>query len=466
MASNEQTSSPKTPPGSIPASILIIGSGVFGLSTAYSLCKNPAFRDTSITLVDRQPFPARDAASIDTSRIIRPDYADPAYAALACAAQTLWRGEWGASGRYHESGLCLTVSPGRESYVSASLANIQKLTPSSPTSIELLHSPADIVRAAGVERASGSTGYLNKTSGWADAEAAMRWLHSEVSALNRVNFVTATVSRLLINHDTSTVCGAKLVGTENTLTATLTILAAGAWTPSLLDLRGIATATGQPLAYLPLTPSEQTALSANPTLLNMSTGLFVIPPSNSILKIAHHSYGYSNPVTIPHPEFPDSKPPIVVSLPKTTLLDPTQHHPIPPASLSTLTDFLLQIHPSLSALSSPNPTPNPFTHTRLCWYTDTRTGDFLISYHPTYNNLFVATGGSGHAFKFLPVIGDKIVECIMGRPPMEFREKWAWPRETMSEGLWEGDGSRGGSRGMVLEVEMGMRVGVGVGGNR
>lgn len=47
-----------------PSSILIIGSGVFGLSTAYSLAKNPAYKNTKITLVDRQSFPAGDSSSV------------------------------------------------------------------------------------------------------------------------------------------------------------------------------------------------------------------------------------------------------------------------------------------------------------------------------------------------------------------------------------------------------------------
>jgi glycine/D-amino acid oxidase-like deaminating enzyme len=49
---------------SIPSSILIIGSGVFGLSTAHELAKHPFFRTTKLTLVDRLPFPPKDAASV------------------------------------------------------------------------------------------------------------------------------------------------------------------------------------------------------------------------------------------------------------------------------------------------------------------------------------------------------------------------------------------------------------------
>ncbi|KAF3358695.1 Solute carrier family 25 member 38-like protein [Verticillium dahliae VDG1] len=95
-----------------PSSILIIGSGVFGLSTALALALRPAYAKTEITVLDRSPeqgvFPSHDASSIDSSRIIRPDYADPAYSALAAAAHHHWRhSPLGEDGRYTESGMAL-----------------------------------------------------------------------------------------------------------------------------------------------------------------------------------------------------------------------------------------------------------------------------------------------------------------------------------------------------------------------
>ena len=54
-----------------------------------------------------------------------------------------------------------------------------------------------------------------------------------------------------------------------------------------------------------------------PVLLNMSTGLFIIPPRNQVLKIARHGYGYSNPVSIPNPDSPGGEA-IEVSLPRTS----------------------------------------------------------------------------------------------------------------------------------------------------
>ncbi|KAF2086719.1 FAD dependent oxidoreductase [Saccharata proteae CBS 121410] len=460
----------------VPSSILIVGSGVFGLSTAYSLATNPAYKNTTITVVDRQSFPAGDASSIDSSRIIRPDYADPAYAALAYSAMPHWRGIWGASGRYTETGLCLTAERNSASYVQEALANVRALEgdrvlPSGRPNLEVLDSAEEIRKAAGTGGASGSTGYVNWTSGWADAEACMRYLHSLVVGTKRVDFVVGTVSKLILDPTTDTCAGVYLspsststttTSTTTTLTASLTILATGAWTPSLLDLRGIARSTGQVIAYAPLTPTERLSLSQSPTVLNLTDGCFVIPPgATNEIKVARHGHGYSNPVTIPHPETDNNTNTnnnnnnnnITVSLPLTHLTTPTS---LPPGPSSLPAEATTDLRRALSAIV-PGLATRPFCRTRLCWYTDTRTGDFLIAHHPRWKRLFVATGGSGHGFKFLPVIGGKIVEAVEGRTDEAFAERWAWPRERVDERLWEGDGSRGGPRGLVLMDELARR---------
>lgn len=48
----------------IPALILIIGSGVFGLSTALALCERVEYKESAIVVIDRLPFPAPDGASV------------------------------------------------------------------------------------------------------------------------------------------------------------------------------------------------------------------------------------------------------------------------------------------------------------------------------------------------------------------------------------------------------------------
>ncbi|KAG7103993.1 L-pipecolate oxidase like protein [Verticillium longisporum] len=104
----------------------------------------------------------------------------------------------------------------------------------------------------------------------------------------------------------------------------------------------------------------------------------------------------------------------------------------------------------------------PFAAERICWYTDTPTGDFLVDYHPGWRGLFLATAGSGHGFKFLPIIGDHVVDCVEGRRPEAFDDKWRWRGvertdddvEQVYEHIVTEDGSRGGKSGLVLAEEL------------
>jgi sarcosine oxidase/L-pipecolate oxidase len=305
--------------------------------------------------------------------------------------------------------------------------------------VKELHDRGEIKKEVKTGGGNGDWGYVNYKSGWADAEAGMVILRKLVEATNCVTFLTKEAICLLYS-------GPKVTGArfkdESEILADLTILATGAWTGKLVDLRGRAQATGQVLCYLDLTESEQEKLGKMPVFLNMSTGMFIIPPRNRLLKVARHGYGYSNSVLIPSPN-PDEKGVVEVSLPRTAVDDPSLWVPAEGEAACRLA--LSQMIPSLA--------DRPFTKSKICWYTDTPDGDFLITYHPEHEGLFLATGGSGHGFKFLPVIGEKIVDCVEGRCPPEFQDKWAWRKDTVENVVTE-DGSRGGRPGMVLQQEM------------
>ena len=81
-------------------------------------------------------------------------------------------------------------------------------------------------------------------------------------------------------------------------------------------------------------------------------------------------------------------------------------------------------------------------------------GNFLIDYHPEMDGLFLATGGSGHGFKFFPVMGDRIVDAIERRLEPALKELWAWPKTPMEDFVACEDGSRAGRKGMILEEEL------------
>ena len=296
-----------------PSSVLIVGSGVFGLSTAWALSKRPYFASTSITVADncRGSYPAQDCASSDSSRIIRADYADAQYTVLAVEAQKEWRkqgdDDLGGQGRYTESGFVLTaygssnVKVGKKSgmdFTRESWANVVKFADQQgfpPERIRTLEDNDALNKCLGTDGNPGDWGYLNTLSGWADATKGMKWLYERVKATERVDFVDAEVERLV--PDGKRVVGAQLTDGK-ILKADVVIVAAGAWTGSLVDLRGRTEATGHPLAYIDITEEEQQVLSKQPVALNLTSGFFVIPPRDLVLKVARHSFGYLNPMSI------------------------------------------------------------------------------------------------------------------------------------------------------------------------
>ena len=67
----------------------------------------------------------------------------------------------------------------------------------------------------------------------------------------------------------------------------------------------------------------------------------------------------------------------------------------------------------------------PIVYTRRCLYCDTLDEHFWIDRHPHVEGLAVAAGGSGHGFKFAPVLGGLIADAIEARGN-SWLPKFAW----------------------------------------
>lgn len=72
-----------------------------------------------------------------------------------------------------------------------------------------------------------------------------------------------------------------------------------------------------------------------------------------------------------------------------------------------------------------------FARNRLA---QTPSSDFIIAPHPHVSGIHVATGGSAHAWKFLPIIGDLVLDSIEGNLRKELVDKWAWSKKGSDEG--------------------------------
>ena len=58
--------------------------------------------------------------------------------------------------------------------------------------------------------------------------------------------------------------------------------------------------------------------------------------------------------------------------------------------------------------------------------------DFIISPHSACEGLYIATCGSFHGFKFLPILGKYVVEMLEGKLHPELEKRWAWDRKLPS----------------------------------
>ncbi|KAK6521357.1 hypothetical protein TWF506_001578 [Arthrobotrys conoides] len=451
-----------------PSSIIVIGSGVFGLTTALSLSHRPAYASTTITVIDKSPFPAADGSSIDSSRIIRADYKDPVYARLAAEALEIWRlparnpgdddaspgariyAGVGSENRYSESGLVL-VGDGDVEYVTESYKNMKAQADvlGVGESVKYLDGKDAIRDAMKTGGVTGSKGYINPFSGWADAQAAMIWVRGQCEKRENIKFLEGEVEMLWVKKNSETdgeegkVWGKKVEGVVmkngNMLSADITVLAAGAWSPGLLDLAGRAVATGQVMAYVEVSEEEKAQLKDIPVTLDLSNGMFIFPPKGGVMKIARHAFGYVN--SVEGEDWEKAGEEVVVSRPVTGISLPGVR--IPKDDEDMLAKGLGEMVPSLKG--------REFKKTRLCWYTDTPTGDFIVSYHPTIDRLFLATGGSGHAFKFLPMLGEKVADGIEGHLEEDLVKLWSL-RNPVEGPVITHDGSRNGTERAELSA--------------
>ncbi|RSL45318.1 hypothetical protein CEP53_010831 [Fusarium sp. AF-6] len=406
--------------------IVIVGAGVFGLSTALELKKRGY---QNVTVIDRYLPPVVDGSSVDISRVIRVEYADPLYGKMAREAHEGWVKDY--PDHYHQSGFVMVANGEGNSYIEKS-KGINKALGDTLEEYENAH---DIRRKFPEIQAKldGMKAYYNKTGGWADDEASIRQLAHQCS-LAGVTFITGPRGRAVSLKYEGYKVVAINVAEGDPIPAAQVILATGAWSNRLLPIGWASSASGQPVGFIRLSPEESKRLAKMPVIINLSTGVFIFPPTpnSHILKIARHGYGYATDVHVEDPlgQIRD------VSSPKRDGNNANGSF-LPADAEQALREGLQQLVPEFAN--------REWLRNRLCWYSDTPEGDFIVDHHEVRENLFLATGGAGHAFKFLPILGKYIVDCYENKAPKELRHKWRLRAPTGNqEVIKQGDGSRGG----------------------
>ncbi len=114
--------------------------------------------------------------------------------------------------------------------------------------------------------------------------------------------------------------------------------------------------------------------------MNIDNEFYILPPTSSnVLKFALHGSGITNIK-------PAGSGTVSASIPHTVLTPGGEDGMIPKWEISRLRTELAKLYPELAN--------RPFKYTKMCWYMDTPTGDWLIDYHPKLKNLVIASGVS------------------------------------------------------------------------
>lgn len=440
--------------------IVIIGAGVFGLSTTLHLLQRGY---TNIHLFDRQPFDQNhydetkgaDGASCDVNKIVRASYGSAKlFQDLAFKAMPEWK-KWNtqlaATSKedlptsldpniplWHNCGfLRVGSSPyGLESEEQETQQNFPSDLKHTQYRISDHRRIEEAVRAGipfsklhpfgRLERGLPTDGILDTTAGFVLASRACAWaLHLVLqsghviphlgpdnalqSFMTTGNRITAIVTSGLERHQ-----------------ADFVVVACGGWTPSLIPQvdRLLETTSGSVLSVqLPhdrhdlwdkYSEENFPVWSWNMGSYTPHTsvgGLYGLPRTpEGVVKVAFRGAKWTS-YTRHSSSGGGGGGGQLLSFPQTDAVT------VPAEAMRVIRTFVEENLPDLLDLDLNN--------IRLCWYTDSVDNTFLIDHVPDVEGLLVASGGSGHGFKFLPVLGEHIVD-VMENKDTEYSRLFQW----------------------------------------
>ncbi|KAF4967955.1 hypothetical protein FSARC_4582 [Fusarium sarcochroum] len=432
--------------------IIIVGAGIFGLSTAIHLAQR---NYTNVTVFDKQPYEKTlysytegcDAASADINKILRSAYGSQTeYLHLSAESLKAWN-EWNAELKRGGSAVppgmtsndVVWVNNGFLSLTDGSTlpaferATVDNMEAAGYPGTQLINNEEDHLRIATQKGKAAqmnpftkkALGVLDTTGGYAVADKACRFALHKAKSLG-VNFILDPIAGRLtsvIQDSNGKVTGIRTADGKSHTSST-TIIAAGGWTPTLVpSLDNLAETTAGSVIILKIPESSPLRKRFSPENFpsysfkmqdGAEGGIYGFPvDENGYLKIGYRGTKYTNPKVQS-----DGR---ERSQPITRWTEDERITKIPEQALKVFRRFLDEYLPELGAEGI------DIWLTRLCWYNDSFDNHYVIDHVPGHEGLVVATAGSGHAFKYLPNIGNWVVDILEGkdldRPAVK---AWRW----------------------------------------
>lgn len=371
------------------SAVVVVGAGIFGLTAAIEL----KLRGHPVTLLDPGPLPHPLAASTDISKVVRIEYgSDEEYTALAEQALIGWRAwnaEFGVE-LFHETGV-LYLGPRRAARGEYEFESAQLLRKRGHR-IRSINSGKLRTQFPAWNADLYKHGFYNPEGGYAESARVVARLLEKASSLGIELQEGSKFARL----DESEGRARGIFTAEGKrIAADQVVIAVGAWTPSTLPFtRDFFRAVGQPVFHLkPRNPDLYQPQRFPVFSVSSTTGYYGFPVNrDGIVKVANHGVGRE--------------------------MDPeSEERKVTPQEEEQLREFLAESLPDLADA--------PLVLTRVCLYCDTPDENFWIAPDPMRTGLVIATGDSGHAFKFAPVLGALIADAVEANPnPLLDKFRW------------------------------------------
>ncbi|KAH8664732.1 fructosyl peptide oxidase [Xylariales sp. PMI_506] len=397
--------------------IVVGGGGTIGSSTALHLLR-AGYTPGNITVLDTYPIPSLQSAGNDLNKIMGVRLRNKVDLQLSLEARQMWMEDELFKPYFHNTGRmdCAGSEHGiaalRNQYKALLDAGVglEKTTYWLEVEDEILAKVPLLQR----DQIKGWKAIYSEDGGWLAAAKAINAIGEYLSSMGVVFGFgkSGSFKQPLFAQDGVTCVGVKTVDGSKYY-ADKVVLAAGAWSPTLVDLEDQCCSKAWVYAHIQLSPQEAAEYKGVPVVYNGDIGFFFEPTDDGVIKVCDEFPGFSH--FLEHQPYGANKPKRI-SVPRSHAKHPTDTYP--DASEVTIRKAISTYLPRF--------TDKPLFNRALCWCTDTADAALLICEHPKWKGFILATGDSGHSFKLLPNIGKHVVELIEGSLADDLAHAWRW----------------------------------------
>ena len=356
--------------------VAIIGAGIMGAATACEAARAGA----RVMLIDQAALPNPRGASVDYSKVFRFAYEDALYVEMAVESLAMWRAIEAETGATLLSPTGMLMIGKADSTIEKGIYDTLR---GAGLAAEMMSNWETVARFPQFDVAAFAHSAYDPSGGILHAEACVRTLLDLARRRGVKVIENARVTAIRQGKN-----GRVLLATEagDEFHCARALVASGPWTRKLLpQLSDVLTTTRQEIVYFapPAANARAFEIGRLPIFMDFTSGFYGFPMHQiGAVKIGHHHKGETVE---------------------------------PYACSNEVGEPFIENCRAFFAAAIPALADAEVRETRVCIYNNTPDDDFIIDWHTELENVLIATGFSGHGFKFGPLIGQLAADLLLTR---------------------------------------------------